>query len=265
MNKDSLGDRMKGYETRAFRMLVPKIPILLRIDGKAFHNWTAGLERPFDANLKFCMDYAMLKLCHDIEGARFGYCQSDEISILICDYQDIYTEGWFDYRANKIESVSASICTGAFIHASIHRLLAQFNKKGPAVFDARAWNLPREEVANYFIWRQRDCEKNSVSQLAMAHFSHNELTKKNGSQKQDMLVLEKGINWNDLDTNYKRGSAAFKVQEQVKGSLRSKWVLDYTMPIISKEREYVERWVESAPTLMDRYYKADLKDLNTFL
>jgi tRNA(His) 5'-end guanylyltransferase len=249
MKQDSLGDRMKDYEQRAYRQLLRRSPLLLRLDGKAFHSWTKGLARPFDFLLKQCMDYTMYKLCSEIEGARFGYTQSDEISILVCDYQDISTQAWFDYRANKIESVAASICTAAFNQVCLKLLPEQYKKKGPAIFDARAWNLPKEEVTNYFYWRQRDCEKNSVSQVAMVHFSHKQLMGKNGSQKQDMLMLEKGINWNDIPTFFKRGSAIYKIHIDFKGTLRSKWVVDYEMPVISKDRDYVEKWVIDVPVL----------------
>lgn len=265
MSGDSLGDRMKDYEQRAFRPLLRRVPLLLRLDGKAFHTWTKGLERPFDGNLKNCMNYAMIKTCSEIEGARLGYCQSDEISILVCDYQDIGTQAWFDYRANKIESVAASMCTAAFNHACLTYLPEQYKKKGPAIFDARAWNLPKEEISNYFLWRQRDCEKNSVSQLAMAHFSHKQLMGKNGGQKQDMLMLEKGINWNDLDTVYKRGAAAFRVSVQINEATRSKWVVDLDMPIITQDRAYVERWVEDNPPLQDKSFKDQLIGFDTFL
>jgi len=260
MSKDSLGDRMKDYEQRAFRSLLRRVPVLIRVDGKSFSKWTKGLDRPFDADLKTCMDYTMHKLCSDIEGARFGYSQSDEISILMCDYKDVTTQGWFDYRANKIESVVASMATAAFNHACLCVMPEWFRKKGPALFDARAWNLPKEEVSNYLLWRQRDCEKNSISQVAQAHFSHKALKGKNGGQKQDMLMLEKGINWNDIEPKYKRGSAAYKVTEQVDGTTRSKCVIDDCIPIFSKDRDFVERWVVEIPELLDRYYKKNLED-----
>ena len=265
MKGDSLGDRMKDYEQRAFRLLVRRVHILLRIDGKAFHTWTKGLVRPFDSNLKKCMNYAMIKTCSEIEGARFGYCQSDEISILMCDYQSIGTEAWFDNRANKIESVAASICTAAFNHACLTYLPEQYKKKGPAIFDARAWNLPKEEVTNYFIWRERDCEKNSISQLAMAHFSHKQLMGKNGGQKQDMLMVDKGVNWNDIETSNKRGTAAFKIIYPVGRIVRNKWVVDSDMPIISQDRNYSERWVEEAPILEDLSGRNSLLGLSEFL
>lgn len=249
-SKDSLGDRMKDYERRAFRPLVRRVPVAMRFDGKSFSTWTKGLERPFDNFLKHAMNYAMIRVCEEVEGARFGYCQSDEISILIFDYKDIKTQSWFDYRANKIESVAASICTASFNHVIRNYLPEHYKNKGPAYFDARAWNLPRDEVTNYIYWRQRDCVKNSISQLAQAHFSHRELMKKNSNDKQDMLMEQKGINWNDLAVSNKRGTAAFKVTKQKNDTLRSLWVADFDMPIISKDRPYVEKWVEEVPELM---------------
>jgi len=260
MTKDSLGDRMKDYEQRAFRSLLRRIPLIIRVDGKNFSRWTKGLDRPFDANLKACMDYTMSKLCSDIEGARFGYSQSDEISILVCDYKDVLTQGWFDYRANKIESVVASMATAAFNHACLRVLPKWFSKKGPALFDARAWSLPKEEVSNYFLWRQRDCEKNSISQVAHVHFSTEQLKCKSGNQKQDMLMLEKGINWNDIEPKYKRGSAAYRVTEQVNETVRSRCVVDDCIPIFSQDRDFVERWIEDDPKPLDRYYKKTLED-----
>ncbi len=247
MNKDSLGDRMKDYEQRAFRPLVRRVPVLLRIDGKAFHTWTKGLERPFDDNLKRCMNYAMYKMCSEIEGARFGYCQSDEISILICDYQDIGTQAWFDYRANKIESVAASICTASFNHMAMKVLPDQYNKKGPAYFDARAWNLPKEEVLNYAYWRQKDCLRNSLSQLSRAYFSHKQLMHKNSSDMQEMLMTEKNINWNNIDTMLKRGAVVFKLRYHIDNkdeTIRHKWVIDHNIPDFNKSPEYIQKFIE---------------------
>jgi tRNA(His) guanylyltransferase len=252
MSKDSLGDRMKMYEQISNRFLVKKIPILIRIDGKSFHKWTKGLERPFDVKLKSCMRYATYKLCKDICGARFGYTQSDEISILIIDYQDIKSESWFNYKANKIESISASICTASFNKVCSDILSEHFKRRGPAIFDARAWNLPVEEVSNYILWRERDCERNSISMLAQSYFSHKELMRKKNSEKQNMLMCLKNINWNDIPTEYKRGTSLYKVKKRVKSSqgeaIRNVWVIDKEMPIISKNRNYVERWLKIEPT-----------------
>lgn len=263
-NKDSLGDRMKDYEQRAFRSLIRRIPLIIRVDGKSFSKWTKGLVRPFDDDLKECMSYTMYKLCSSIDGARFGYTQSDEISILVCDYRDILTQGWFDYRANKIESVVASMATAAFNHACLKIMPEWYQKMGPALFDARAWSLPKEEISNYFLWRQKDCEKNSVSQVAQVHFSSGLLKNKTGNQRQDMLLLERNINWNNFPIKYKRGSAAYKVVIEVEGSVRSKYVVDNSMPIITQDRNYVERWIENDPPHLCIPSGLELKDYSKF-
>ena len=248
MEKDSLGDRMKDYESRSFRYLNRRTPVLMRIDGKCFSQWTKGLERPFDLQFKHAMNYAMLKTCSPIDGARFGYCQSDEISILICDYQDIDTQAWFDYRANKIESVAASICTASFNHAAMVYLPIHYRKKGSAYFDARAWNIPKEEVTNYAYWRQKDCLRNSLSQLSRAYFSHKQLMHKNSSDMQEMLMTEKNINWNNLDTMLKRGSVVFKLLyylDKEKNIIRHKWAIDHNIPDFHKSPEYIQQFIDN--------------------
>jgi len=244
MSDETLGDRIKEYEKTFERYLVRKIPCCLRIDGRAFHTWTRGLERPFDENLKKCMVYTTYKLCKSISGCVFGYTQSDEISLVLIDYQKEDTEGWFKYRANKMESVSASIATAAFAESCLKWLPDHTKRKGFATFDARAFSLPIHEVSNCLLWRQRDCEKNSVSALAQAHFSHKQLQGKNGSQMQDMLMVEKGINWNDIATSNKRGTALFRSvyvrpnpMDPNTVVLRSLWLADIEMPILSKDRQ----------------------------
>jgi tRNA(His) 5'-end guanylyltransferase len=251
----SLGDHMKIHEQAAERYLVRRVPLLLRLDGNCFHSWTHGLERPFDNNLRLCMEYAAYSVCKEISGARFAYTQSDEISILVIDYQDFNTEPWFNYRGNKVESVAASMCTAGFNTVALKYLPEHVKRKGFAFFDARAFNVPKEDVSNYFLWRQRDCEKNSVSSLAQAHFSHKELHGKNGNEMQDMLMLQKSINWNDVRTRYKRGTALYKIQIVSPNPMdpagpeviRNKWVADYEMPIITQDRLYVERWLAADP------------------
>jgi len=254
-NQNSLGDRMKAYERAAERYFTRRIPLCLRCDGNCFHSWTRGLERPFDNNLRLCMEYAAYSLCSEISGARFAYTQSDEISILIVDYQELNTEPWFAYRGNKVESVAASICTAGFNTAALKYLPEHVKRKDLAYFDARAFSLPKEDVTNYFLWRQEDCSKNSISSLAQAHFSHKELHEKNSSDKQDMLMLQKGVNWNDVPTRYKRGTALYKVQvtspnprdPEAPQVQRNRWIADYQMPIITQDRLYVERWLAADP------------------
>lgn len=237
MKKDSLGDRMKGYESITQSKLMNRTPVIIRLDGKAFHTFTRGLEKPFDAGLNLAMAATMTTLCDAIQGAMLGYTQSDEISILLQDWASFTTDGWYDYKIQKMVSVAASIATATFNDIYKHP-----KKDALALFDARVFNVPFEEVTNYFIWRQQDAVRNSINSLAQAHFSHKELQTLNVSQVQDKLVLEKGINWNDVPTRFKRGVCARTVKELdlVVKTATSTIIEDYEIPIFTQDRSYIE-------------------------
>lgn len=251
MKKDSLGDRMKSYEN-CYRIKIPKKSnILMRIDGKSFHNFTKGMKIPYDEGLSDSMIHTMKFICENISGAKFAYTQSDEISILISDRDDIYTEPWFDNNLQKMASVGASMAT-----ASFNKKIEQYYpERGMAFFDSRVYVIPIEDVANYFIWRQQDATRNSIQMAARAAFSHKQCENKNQSQLQDMLMLEKNINWNDYPTRFKRGTAAYR--EPVKMSeeelnlytkenknldvIRMKWFWNKDIPIFTQDRNFIER------------------------
>jgi tRNA(His) guanylyltransferase len=210
--KDDLGERMKtSYEKRVRQMLPRRTYTILRIDGKAFHSYTRGCQRPYDLGLMADMDATCKSLCEQIEGARIGYVQSDEISILLTDFESPQTQAWFDGSVNKLVSTSASIATAAFNKARIERAL-KFG--GPnwadakwAQFDSRAFSIAeRIEVYNLLLWRQQDASRNSVSMAAQANFSHTALQGKSSNEMQEMLFQEKGINWStDFPVGFKRG------------------------------------------------------------
>lgn len=262
--RDSLGDRMKNnYENRAKTYLLRRTPVIIRLDGKAFHTFTRGFAKPFDARLMRVMQETTLELCKNIQGCVFGYTQSDEITLVLVDYNALDTDAWFDYSVEKMCSVAASMCTlyfnriftrvcGEFIkeHAAnakdkenlgdladqIDRVLKAYMRgiKNGGLFDARVFNVPNEEVTNCVLWRQNDATRNSVSSLAQAYFSPKELHGKNGSQMQDMLMEKYGINWNNLSITEKRGTAIIKNDE-------GEWIIDEEMPILRGEgREYLE-------------------------
>jgi tRNA(His) guanylyltransferase len=200
MPKDALGDRMKSqYENRAKQFLPRRTYTILRLDGKAFHTYTRGLVRPYDKQLMDDMAAVAEFLCREVGGARFAYTQSDEISVLLTDFDKPSTQAWFDGGVQKITSVSASLAT------------AKFNELRPgklAFFDSRVFTIPDPaEVANYFIWRQQDATRNSVSMAAQAYFSHKQLNGKSGGEMQEMLWSQHGVNWNDYDPRFKRGTA----------------------------------------------------------
>ena len=241
-DKDQLGDRMKRYEARAASSLVPKVPMLLRLDGRAFHTLTHGLAKPYDLTLGRCMEAAARAVCEDVSGARLAFIQSDEVSVLVIDYQTPTTQGWFDYAVQKVVSVAASVATGAF-NAEWSQAYGSV-----ATFDCRAWSLPREEVCNYFIWRQQDAVRNSIQGLAQAHFSHKALHGKNTTELQDMLVLDRGINWNDCPVPQKRGVCLYRETYEAETptgepATRHRWVADVQVPIFTQNRNYIEQWL----------------------
>jgi tRNA(His) 5'-end guanylyltransferase len=230
--KESIGDRMKDfYEGRACYMLPRRTFSIIRLDGKSFHSYTRGLKRPFDDQLMFDMDETAKFLCKEIQGAKFAYVQSDEISVLTTDFDKIDTDAWYDGNIAKICSVSASLAT------------AKFNELRPgklAFFDSSVFTIPYQgEVENYFIWRQIDCSRNSIPAVAQSLYSHKELAGKNGSQKQEM-IFQKGTNWNDYAPRYKRGRCVIKEYYDKEGVQRSRWsVID--VPIFTQDKEFFKQ------------------------
>jgi tRNA(His) 5'-end guanylyltransferase len=194
---------MKLYESaEASRRLMPLLPVMARIDGRAFHSFTRGMERPFDAGFSACMVDTTAALVRDT-GACMGYTQSDEIT-LVWHSDNHRSHIWFDGRVAKMTSQLAAQATLIFYRAVLERM-PQYAERLPT-FDARVWNVPnRAEGTNVFLWREWDATKNSVSMAAAAHYSHKQLHGKNSQQKHDML-FEAGVNWNDYPAFFKRGS-----------------------------------------------------------
>jgi tRNA(His) guanylyltransferase len=247
---DDLGTRMKRYEEVPRTSLTPRAPMIVRVDGRAFHTYTRGCERPWDTTIRDAMTAAASALMREITGAKIAYLQSDEISILATDYDRLSSQAWFDKVAQKICSVTSSVATAAFNNKILRDLgtdttaLQEFVEKPSATFDSRCFIVPREDVTNYFVWRQRDAEKNSVSMLAQSQFSHAQLQGKNGSTMQDMLMLQKGINWNDIDVWKKRGWCVLRDTREVSpGKIRTVVEPDWAAPIFSRNPEYIERFV----------------------
>jgi len=255
-SKDSLGDRMKRYEAVSKTTLVQRMPVILRLDGCHFHTFTKGFVKPFDDVLIKSMQDTMKYLCENIQGCVFGYTQSDEITLVLVDYQKLNSSAWFDNEIQKMCSVSASMAGMAFTRYFATNALYMCDddnleqlkiynsaiKRG-AYFDCRAFNVPKEDVCNCILWRQQDATRNSIQSLAQANFSHKALHGLSCNMLQDKLMVEKGINWNDLDTVKKRGSACIKNYYTENGKMRSKWVIDYSMPILTQDRNYVEQLI----------------------
>jgi tRNA(His) 5'-end guanylyltransferase len=235
MDKTSLGDRMKGYENVVRNVLIRRMPVILRVDGRAFHTLTkrSKFDKPFDTQMSAAMTVVAHDLFNEIQGAKFVYTQSDEVSVLITDYDTLQTDAWFGYNIQKMVSISASIASNSFNEFFANHALEKYrNPIRRAQFDARVFNLPKEEVCNYFIWRQQDATRNSVSMLAQSLFSHNELHGKSCNEMQDMMFIERGINWGALDTWKKRGIC-------VTGNCK----VNTEIPIFKDDRDYIEQHV----------------------
>lgn len=228
MKNDQIMVRMKDcYESRSRTYLTRRTPVIMRLDGKAFHTYTKGLNKPFDTGLIEDMQNTAIYLCSQIQGAKCAYVQSDEISILLTDYDNLNTDAWFDYQVQKMVSISASLATGIFNQLRFIRQLSKedvfynsidtcsknvnyiINTDRLANFDSRVFNIPKEEVANYFLARQNDAVKNSISMLAQSLYSHKELDRKHSGDLQEMC-FQKGHNWNDLPFEQKRGGFIVK-------------------------------------------------------
>lgn len=199
--------RMKiNYEQRNEYYLTRRTPVLIRIDGKAFHTYTRNFIKPYDVDLISTMEQTALYLCENISGAKCAYTFSDEISILVTDYDNLGTQAWFDYSINKIVSVSASLATFKFNQLMYNTV------QMPALFDSRSFNIPQHDVNNYFVARQKDCIKNSISQLAQSLFSTTSLDGKNSEQRIQMCIDEYNADWNKLADNIKYGSFIKRVK-----------------------------------------------------
>lgn len=275
MDKTTLGDRMKNnYENISRYYLTRRMPVIVRLDGKAFHTFTRGFKKPFDDILVKTMQDTMKYLCENIQGCVLGYTQSDEISLVLTDYAELTTDAWFGNNLQKMCSVSASMATLAFNKAFTRNISKQSKRlyteyleekdasyietleiamnKG-AMFDSRVFTIPKEEVCNYMLWRQQDATRNSIQSVGQANFSQKELHGQSCNNIQDMLMTQKGINWNDYATTLKRGSCCIKIDDGIAkydevGNIsdyiqRSKWIIDDEIPIFTKNRNYVEKLI----------------------
>ena len=256
MKFGALDTRMKEYyENVSKTKLLRRTPVALRIDGKAFHTFTRDFKKPFDSILISAMQNTMRYLCANIQGCVFGYTQSDEITLILLDYQTLTTSAWFDYEVQKMCSIASSMATMIFnkeftrmANNYIDNTMEAWNISDDekkymntlekamamgAMFDCRAFNIPKEEVTNLVYWRQQDAAKNSVQMVARCYFTQKELNKKNTSEMQDMLHEQFKVNWNDFPTEQKRGSACLRGE---KG-----WYVDHEMPILKGEnRAYLD-------------------------
>lgn len=276
MDTSDIAKRMKEYERRNQYFLQKRMPVIIRLDGRSFHTFTRGFQRPFDHVFMRTMQEVTKYLCENVQGCVLGYTQSDEITLVLVDYEKFNTNVFFGYRTDKLCSITASMATLEFNRAfernvkefvynngenypkesEEYRLCKVYRRavsKG-GIFDARCFNIPREEVTNNIYWRQLDASRNSVLSVGQANFSHKELQNKSCIDIQDMLMRQKGINWNNLAVPEKRGTCCVKNKVVVSrcGEIETaylrdpskserEWIIDENIPIFKGEgREYAD-------------------------
>lgn len=263
MDTSELARRIKKYEAVPKNVLMRRTPVIMRLDGRAFHTFTRNFVKPFDEVLMKAMQDTMKYLCENIQGCVLGYTQSDEITLVLTDYKKFTSEPWFDYEVQKMCSIAAGLATLEFnrkmqMYSRTYADTASDEKEekqaeiyakaasNGAMFDCRVFNLPKEEVANNLYWRQLDAMRNSIQMLGQANFRHKELQHKNCRQIKEMLLTQKGLSWDDLPSQFQRGSCCikgtydFETLSVEPGTVRMHWVIDKDIPVFKDEgREYV--------------------------
>jgi tRNA(His) 5'-end guanylyltransferase len=271
-NKESLSGRMKQNYEQVFKYKLPeRMPVIIRLDGRAFHTLTAKAEKPFDHNFITMMNETAIYLCKEIQGCQLAYVQSDEISLLLHNYKQLNSQSWFNNEIQKMCSISAGLASAYFsllFSGKKQKDIGDFANISikTIVFDSRCFVLPEAEVNNYFVWRQKDWERNSIQMLAQSLYSHKELHKKNNSELQE-LCFQKGKNWNDLDVNLKRGRCCIQNPEKCltcngsglfisadtfencyichgTGRKSNEWIIDKNIPIFSQSLNYIEKYLK---------------------
>lgn len=246
-DKTNLGDRMKGYEEAVGPVLLRRVPLIVRVDGKAFHTLTKRLTPTIDPTSEFHFSHKFHKImtltacamAQQIQNCQFAYTQSDEISFLLCDWKQFETMQWFDGKVQKIISVASAMASAYFNHFWQKEIgpIPDFTHLG--LFDARAYNVPREDVDNYFLWRQRDAIRNSINFIARKFIPHKQLQGLNGLEIKALLYDKHGVAWDHYPGWEQRGSGI--VPNPLNDNQHSSFIVDDDMPIISENRTYITK------------------------
>lgn len=244
----TLKQRMLEYEQVNKTRLTKRTPVIIRLDGVAFHTFTRGFTKPYDDLFLDTMQKTTKELCSKIQGCVLGYTQSDEITLVLVDYQTVNTQCWFDNEVLKLVSVSASMATQAFnkyFKEGVAKLIAEGKDTTPylgsdgtvkeGIFDSRCFNIPKEEVTNAIYYRQHDCRRNSILSLGQSLFSHKQLMNLKCDEVIEKCKTEKGIDWNALP-QYKKLGTCIK-----RSDITGNWVIDKNIPLfIGEDRHYVD-------------------------
>lgn len=204
--KVGFGDRIKALERiEAGRIAIPRLPILARLDGRAFHTLTKNYDRPFDLDMSNSMIQTAQALVEEFD-AVCAYTQSDEITLAWLE------PNLFDGRFQKLTSVLAGYCSVVFATA-ISEWKGDRTGQVPC-FDCRVWQVPTlQDVLDVFVWREDDATKNSITMAAQAYYSHKELHGVDSAAKHEMLH-KKGVNWNSYPAHFRRGVYLKRVLEK---------------------------------------------------
>ena len=265
----SLGDRMKKYEDVSRFYLTPKQPAIVRVDGRAFHTYTKQkwCKKPYSDILIRAFQRTTLKVCEETMNVCFAFHQSDEVSFLLKDYERKEQQQLFGGNIQKIATTFASKFTAHFNQIMIDELRPDYNDEYPALgeFDARVFTAPLHEATNYFIWRQQDWIKNSITQYSMSFFSDKQLHNKNSDEKKKMIIEKGEKAWDDLENHLKYGTFFRKEKVELKLNevsedqrkyinktelveipeyvVRNRWMCDFNSPILLNNKEYLEKIV----------------------
>lgn len=241
MQNSHLGTRMKEYEARNQYYLQKRTPVAIRVDGRAFHSFTKSLKRPFDNIFQTSMIETMEAMCEQIQNCIFAYTQSDEITFILKDWKELNTCAWFEYRTDKLCSISASLATyyfNKFFRENASHIIKTDADKSYcltlerclqrlAVFDARCFNIPKEEVTNLVYWRQLDAMRNSVLMVGQSRYSHRQLQGASCKVIKEMLRQD-NYDWEKLPIYQQRGVCCYKTEDEG-------WYLDFKMPVLKDE------------------------------
>ena len=251
-DKTSLGDRMKSYEAAVGTVLLPRTPTIIRVDGKAFHTFTKRITPFNDPSSQFGPSEMMHKvmmltaqaMCSQMQNVAVAYTQSDEISFLLRDYDRLESQQWFGGKVQKIASVSASMAAAYFNYmwGQVFDEWQAGHIGDIALFDSRVFQIPKDDVVNYFVWRQKDATRNSINFIARKYFSHKRLHGLNTDQVQELLWKEHEINWSHFD-NWKKRGACVKPNPDIYSSVAA-WVHDDNIPVFTQDRHYIGNFVE---------------------
>ena len=260
VNGKDIETRMRRFEKASNHYLSPETPAIIRIDGRAFHTFTKNFDRPYDYVLIEAMQHTMLRLCQNTPGCRFGYTQSDEISLILTNRNA--QDAWFDWRIEKLCSVTASMASTYFTHEFEKAVKEDYSWRVDeerryrylsalgigAVFDARVFNIPREALADYIAWRQTDASRNSLNTKSELHGAK--------AQRIHDMLHAADVNWNDQPTYVKRGTSCLLVETEKHGYdpiadtevivKRMRWRIDRDMPIIARDTVYLEEAIRNA-------------------